>query len=217
VQITLPAVIATTSAAAAVLIILVYLVRRPRLNLATKLWLGVGLGVLPALTAGTSTVAHMKRTTERGFCGSCHVMSGHYADTSTPGSQSLAARHSRNQFFGDRSCYVCHEDYGLLGYVATKANGLRHAYYYYLGGYSQLTLSEAQRRIHLLKPYDNGNCRHCHTTTLRDWKGVPEHISLAKQLATNEVSCASAGCHGYAHPFTKKDGKLPAPQPEARR
>ncbi len=26
---------------------------------------------------------------------------------------------------------------------------------------------------------------------------------MAAQLASNRVSCASPGCHGYAHPFSK--------------
>jgi cytochrome c-type protein NapC len=63
--------------------------------------------------------------------------------------------------------------------------------------------------ITLNKPYDNKNCRQCHTTGLQDWKRVPEHAALARELAENSVSCASAGCHGYAHPFSKKKDPKP--------
>ncbi|MGE0328807.1 MAG: hypothetical protein AB7S68_41210, partial [Polyangiaceae bacterium] len=113
------------------------------------------------------------------------------------------ARHSRTPFFGDRSCYVCHADYGMYGYAMTTAGGMRHVYEYYLGGYKDMTLEEAEKKIHLRKPSDNTNCRQCHTTTASVWRSVPDHISLSAELASNRVSCTSAGCHGYAHPFSK--------------
>jgi cytochrome c-type protein NapC len=185
--------------------LLSYLLKRPALDLKTKLWLLLGLGVFPMIAAASSTVSGMTATTERKFCGSCHVMGPHLMDSSDPKSESLAARHSRNPFFGDQSCYVCHADYGMYGYALTKAGGLRHVYEYYLGGYRQMSLEQAKERIHLLKSYDNLNCRQCHTTTLPDWRRVPDHQALEAKLATNEVSCVSAGCHGYAHPFTKPD------------
>lgn len=195
--------IALGSAACAVAILAYFLAKKPPLDLRMKLWLLFGLGVFPALTAATSTVAGMERTTEREFCGSCHVMDAHYEDTRNPSAQSLAARHSRNPTFGDHSCYVCHADYGMYGYPLTKLGGMRHVYFYYLGGYNQLSLEEAKREIHLAKPYDNLNCRQCHTATARGWRDVPDHHALEKELAANQVSCASAGCHGFAHPFTK--------------
>lgn len=200
----LTGITALAAAAFAAIIIVVFLVKRPALDLRVKLWLLLGLGALPALAGTSSTAAGMTRTTERSFCGSCHVMGAHFEDASNPRSQSLAARHSRNPFFGDRSCYTCHADYGMFGYVMTKKAGMRHVFGYYFGGYRQMTLEEAKQKIHLLERYDNTNCRQCHTTTLHDWRRVPDHESLAAQLETNQVSCASAGCHGYAHPFTKK-------------
>lgn len=195
--------VALSTATVAASIIIVYLVKKPILTLTVKLWLLVGLGVLPGIVAASSTASGMHRTTERSFCGSCHVMEGHSGDASDPSSQSLAARHSRNPFFGAESCYVCHADYGMFGYLQTKIGGMRHVYEYYLGGYDHMTLREAERVIHLRKPYDNGNCRQCHSTTAEVWKGVPDHLSLKKELDESKVSCASAGCHGYAHPFTK--------------
>lgn len=198
--------IALGAAILAAVILLHHLVKRPPLELGQKLWLFVGLGALPAISAASSTVSGLESTTEREFCGSCHVMQTHFMDTMDPKSQSLAARHSRNPFFGDRSCYVCHADYGMYGYALTKLGGLKHVYYYYLGGYRSMSLEEAHKEIHLAKPYDNLNCRQCHTTTLSDWRRMPEHEALRAQLEQNKVSCASAGCHGYAHPFTKKNG-----------
>jgi nitrate/TMAO reductase-like tetraheme cytochrome c subunit len=197
--------VALVCAAAAAIILIVYLVRRPPLSLGVKLWLALGLGVFPAAAAGSSTVTGMEVTTQREFCGSCHVMTSHYDDAADPESQSLAARHSRNPFFGKKSCYTCHADYGMYGYAMTKAGGMRHVYEYYFGGYKDMSLEEFTSVIHIRKPYDNTNCRQCHTTSLHDWRRVPEHESLRAELDSNRVSCASAGCHGYAHPFTKTE------------
>jgi cytochrome c-type protein NapC len=121
--------------------------------------------------------------------------------------------------FGDRSCYICHADYGMYGYAMTKAGGMRHVYEYYLHGYKDMPLEEAKRVIRLKKPYDNTNCRQCHTTTLHDWRRVPDHQALETELSSNKVSCASAGCHGFAHAFNKppaKQKRAPPPKPEAK-
>jgi nitrate/TMAO reductase-like tetraheme cytochrome c subunit len=197
------AYVAFASALGATGILLYYLIKKPPLALAMKLWLFLGLGVLPSVTALSSTVAGMERTTHREFCGSCHVMTAHFENAVDPAAQSLAARHSRNPFFGEHSCYVCHADYGMYGYPMTKLGGLRHVYFYYLGGYDKMSLEQAKREIHLAKPYDNVNCRQCHTTTASGWRDIPDHKSLQTELTSNKVSCASAGCHGFAHPFTK--------------
>jgi nitrate/TMAO reductase-like tetraheme cytochrome c subunit len=161
-------------------------------------------------------VAGMERTTHREFCGSCHVMDEHFRNATDPNAQSLAARHSRNPYFGEESCYVCHADYGMYGYALTKAGGMGHVYHYYLGGYREMSAEQARHEIHLAKPYDNLNCRQCHTTTAHMWRDVPEHHALQEELADNRVSCASAGCHGFAHPFTKQEhaqgGSEPSPQ-----
>jgi nitrate/TMAO reductase-like tetraheme cytochrome c subunit len=195
--------VALGCAAIAAAILIGYLIRRPVLDLRAKLALFLGLGVFPALAAAASTVAGMERTTDREFCGSCHVMDAHFQDAIDPKRQSLAARHSRNPLFGEHSCYVCHADYGMYGYAMTKTGGMRHVYEYYLGGYRSLSLDQALKVIHLRKPYDNLNCRQCHTTTLKGWRSVPDHEALKSELFSNKVSCASAGCHGFAHPFDK--------------
>jgi cytochrome c-type protein NapC len=184
-------------------ILLRHLLKAPPLELRTKLTLAFGLGVFPALAAATSTVVGIQRTTERGFCGSCHVMGAHLADAEDPASVSLAARHAQNPFFGEHNCYTCHADYSMIGYALTKINGLKHVYHYYLSGYRQKTLAQALTEIRLYEPYDNGNCKQCHTGRGPLWRQVPEHLPLEAALDVNAVSCASAGCHGYAHPFSK--------------
>ncbi len=184
-------------------ILMHFLIRRPALTLPTKLRLALGFGVFPLLAAAANTADGMHATTERKFCGSCHVMEMHVADAEDPDSSSLASRHARNPFFGDRNCYVCHADYGMLGYPLTKLNGMKHVLAYYTEGFLDETVEQAISRIHLYKPYDNDNCMQCHSGTLPRWRKVPEHVSLEPQLQDNSVSCASTGCHGVAHPFSK--------------
>jgi cytochrome c-type protein NapC len=191
------------SAAIAAGILLWFLFKKPHLDLRVKLIMFAGLGVFPAITAGTSTVAGMEQTTKREFCGSCHTMDFHAEDAMDPSKQSLAARHSRNPFFGAESCYVCHADYGMYGYAMTKLGGMRHVYEYWIGGWREKSVEVTKRELHIMKPYDNMNCRQCHTTTAKFWNRVPEHESMKEQLFSNKVSCASGGCHGYAHPFSK--------------
>lgn len=197
------ALVALVTAGAAAVILLRFLLKRPALTFKEKLWLLLGLGVLPALSASSSTVVGMTGTTDRKFCGSCHVMGAHYGNAVDPLAQSLAARHSRNPYFGEHSCYVCHADYGMYGYALTKLGGLRHVYLYYFGGYREMPLAKAEREIRLVKPYENRNCRQCHTTTAAGWLKIPDHAALTAELGSNRVSCASPGCHGFAHPFTK--------------
>ena len=71
---------------------------------------------------------------------------------------------------------------------------------------------DAVRTIHsevrVAKPYPNANCQQCHSGTLDSFKNTPEHRAIAEELAANRVSCASAGCHGVAHPFSKRKDEL---------
>ncbi len=189
-------------AGASALLVLWYLVRRPLLTNATKLVLLAGIGVLPIMTAATGNVAGFEATKTRRFCSSCHVMTPYGNDSSDPTSKTLAARHARNAAFGDENCYTCHADYGMYGTIITKLGGLRHVYEYTLH-YRNMSLEEARATIHIRKPFPNSTCIHCHSTTGPLWDAVPEHASLLDRLRDGSVSCASAGCHGPAHPFSK--------------
>ena len=142
------------------------------------------------------------------FCGSCHTMDAHLADANDPDSMGLAAIHSRNPKFGDKSCYVCHKDYGMFGYALTKLGGMGHVYYF-LTEFAWLDIEEALPKIHIARPFKNENCMQCHTTTGYLWNGVADHRGLLDDLRAGETSCASAGCHGYAHPFSKPDEETP--------
>ena len=195
-------IIALTCAALAAVILITFLVRKPSLVGATKWWLLLGLGVFPLGVAAAGNVEGFEATKQRRFCGSCHVMIPHASDSDDPASSSLASRHARNNLFGSENCYVCHADYGMFGTVFTKLGGMRHVYEY-LAHYRNVSLEEAKRTIHLRQPYPNENCMQCHTTRLDLWAKVPDHKSSLTEVRAGRISCASAGCHGFAHPFTK--------------
>jgi nitrate/TMAO reductase-like tetraheme cytochrome c subunit len=196
------AVVALVCAIGAAGILVTYLVRRSPLDARTRYWLLFGLGVLPIGSAMSANVQGYETTKRRQFCASCHVMTPHARDAEDTNSKSLAAIHARSPYFGEDNCYACHADYGLFGTVVTKMGGLRHVWLY-ATDYRNASLEEAKQRIHLLKPYPNGNCMQCHTTTAPVWSKLPDHQSAKADVLAGKVSCASAGCHGVVHPLTK--------------
>ena len=195
-------VVALAAAAGATVIVLWFLITRPQLNRFTKLMLLLGIGILPITTAMTGNYTGFEATTKREFCGSCHVMKPYQLDSEDMRSTSLAARHARNDMFGDANCYACHADYGMFGTIKTKAGGMRHVYEYALH-YRNMSLDEARETIHIRQPFQNATCMHCHSTENPGWQKVKEHASLIDDVRTEKVSCASEGCHGPAHPFSK--------------
>ncbi|MBX3197869.1 MAG: NapC/NirT family cytochrome c [Labilithrix sp.] len=205
--------LSAASAVAAAGVLVMHLVRRPPLagegGRNTKLWLLLGLGVFPITSAGTANVAGFAATQSRTFCGSCHVMEPHAEDSNDPQSRSLAAIHARNSSFGKDNCYACHKDYGMYGYVMTKMGGMRHVYLY-LTEYHDMPLEESKHDIRILHPLPNANCMACHTTTAPRWLSIGDHASSLEAVRSGTVSCASAGCHGYAHPMTKLGKELDA-------
>ena len=204
--------ISAATAVVAGAMLVMHLARRPSLEgeagRNAKLWLLVGLGFLPNMTAGTANLSGVEALESRRFCASCHVMEPHANDSQNPKSNSLAAIHARNANFGADNCYGCHKDYGMYGYVLTKAGGMRHVYYY-VTEYWNMPLSESKHAIRINKPLPNTNCMDCHTTTAPRWLRVPDHASALDQVRAGTVSCASPGCHGYAHPVTKLGKELP--------
>jgi len=126
------------------------------------------------------------------------------ADSSDVSSTTLAARHARNPTFGGHSCYVCHADYGMYGTLTTKIGGMRHVYEYVLGGYHRMSIDEFVRTIHIKQPYPNSNCMQCHSTLTSGFLDEPDHAGMVDELRRGDVGCASDGCHGPAHPFSKE-------------
>jgi cytochrome c-type protein NapC len=189
-------------AASATVLVIWYLMRKPLLTRSVKIILLFGIGLLPLGAAMSGNYAGFEATKQRSFCGSCHVMTEYANDSGNPKSETLAARHGRNGMFGDENCYTCHADYGMFGTVKTKLGGLRHVYEYVLH-YHSMPLEESRRTIHIRKPFKNETCMHCHSTQNPGWNSVAEHASILERVRTGAVSCASEGCHGPAHPFTK--------------
>jgi cytochrome c-type protein NapC len=167
--------VALIAAASAALILIAYLIRRPALDRRMKLWLLVGLGPLPITAAMIGNVANFEVTKERSFCARCHTMDMYAADAADPKSGTLASMHSKNPYFGNQSCYVCHADYGMFDWEAPG-----HA------------------PPKLLKPYSHEACKQCHAP---DRARQPlEHQVHRKAIDSGEVGCTAAGCHGRPHP-----------------
>ena len=192
--------------AVAAAILVGYLVRRPPLSGVTKVWLLLGLGVFPIGAAASGNIQGYETTKQRTFCASCHVMSPETSDSDDAHGTSLSSRHGRNALFGAENCYVCHADYGMFGTVTTKLGGLKHVWKYYTG-YMNVTAQEAKKTIRLYKPYPNDSCMQCHSTTLDLWNAVPDHKAALEAVRADRLSCASTGCHGYAHPNARPPGE----------
>jgi NapC/NirT cytochrome c family protein len=201
--------IALLCAGGAIAILVGYLVLRPPLNHAVKLWLLLGLGVLPIGAAAAGNIQGFETTETRSFCGSCHTMSKHASDSEDPTSTSLAARHARNKMFGEDNCYMCHANYGMYGTVLTKMGGMRHVWLYYTE-YRDKPLDEVLKTLRLREPFPNDTCMQCHSTDNAIWLRVPDHAASLDEVRAGRISCASGGCHGYAHPFDKPPPEKPA-------
>jgi hypothetical protein len=82
--------------------------------------------------------------------------------------------------------------------------------YMFLSEYAWYDLEEALPKIHMARPFKNNNCMQCHSTTGRIWSEVADHGGLLEDIRTGATSCASGGCHGYAHPFSKSEEETPS-------
>ncbi len=186
----------------ALLIVVWFLVTRPPLLRATRLALLVGIGIFPIGAAMTGNVRGYLVSQQRPFCSSCHVMTPYTDDSDDPTSPTLASAHARNEAFGKTNCYGCHSDYELFGTITTKISGLGHLYMYY-SEYRDATPQEAIDRIRLYKPYRNSTCMHCHSTQIPGWIENQDHRGALQEIRSGAMGCASAGCHGPSHPFSK--------------
>lgn len=190
-------------AALSVVLLLWFLVKQRPLTRTIKVVLLFAIGILPIATATTGNVAGYNATKATQFCSSCHVMVPYGQDSWDPKSLSLASRHARNEAFGHENCYACHADYGMFGTVSTKIGGMRHVYEQ-LFHYRQLDLNTALERIEILRPFPNSSCMRCHSTQNPAWNAIGDHASSLDDVRAGKVSCASEGCHGPAHPFSKE-------------
>ena len=199
--------LALVTAGGSALLLLWYLFKKPALTRMTKVLLLFGIGILPIATATNGNVAGYHATKTTKFCASsCHVMVPYGEDSWNDDSTSLAARHARNDAFGKENCYACHADYGMFGTVTTKIGGMRHVYEY-LTHYHSMPIEESLVKIELRKPFRNEACTRCHSTQNQLWNQIGDHASSRDDVRAGKVSCASEGCHGFAHPFSKEARK----------
>jgi cytochrome c-type protein NapC len=150
--------------------------------------------VMPLGVALTGNIAGFEYTLKRQFCGSCHVMLPYTEDAADPTSKSLAAIHSRNHAFGEESCYTCHADYQMFGAMTTKANGLKHLYYYITEYANTGPYGEGGPKIHMYKPFQNGMCTRCHSTTAPSWVANENHSGMIEEIRSGDAKCID--CHG---------------------
>ncbi len=171
-----------------------YLLRSPPLTGQVKLILGFGLFLLPTTAAVLGNAANLETTKTVAFCGSCHVMTSYVEDARDPASESLASTHARLEHFRETACYTCHADYGMVGGVTTKINGMHHVVAFYGDDWSR----PGHEPPALYKPYDVRTCETCHDP-LRASAPL-EHQVHAEKLRAREITCSSRGCHGPPHP-----------------
>ena len=154
-----------------------------------------GLAVLPVVviffgyTQGISGMETVRA------CGGCHTMTSRVADLQDPNSESLAAVHYKNRYIRENQCYTCHSDYGMLGTIAAKLDGVGHVVRYVTGTYVL--------PIKIAHPYPNVRCFACHAGSQKFLKSPGHPADVQPQLASGEVSCLT--CHGPAH--TPKEAK----------
>jgi nitrate/TMAO reductase-like tetraheme cytochrome c subunit len=148
-----------------------------------------GLAVLPIVViffGYTHGLAGMETVRA---CGGCHVMTGHVRDLENAQSESLAAVHFKNRYIREDHCYTCHSDYGMLGTLSAKADGLGHVYHYVTGTHTS--------PIKIRQPYQNQRCLTCHDGAQKFVNSPGHPAEVRPQLLSGEVSCLD--CHGPAH------------------
>lgn len=132
------------------------------------------------------------------FCGSCHVMHGYVQDLQNPDSEHLAAQHFQYRWINDHQCYTCHSDYGLFGDVGAKLAGLRHVWFYTVGGY--------ELPLKIRGTYDNQRCLVCHGP-VKSYQEIGEHEKNAAPIADSAMSCIGGACHVGPHPKSAARGE----------
>jgi nitrate/TMAO reductase-like tetraheme cytochrome c subunit len=154
-----------------------------------------GLAVLPLVViffGYTKGIAGMEAVSA---CGGCHVMTPYVQDLQDPNSEALAAVHFKNRYIRRDHCYTCHSDYGMLGTISAKGDGVRHVLQYLSGSYTP------PLKIH--RPYVNVRCLTCHGESQKFLKSAGHPADARPQLFSGDVSCLD--CHAPAH--TPKEAK----------
>jgi len=191
---------ALVSAVIAIAILAYYLAVRPPLGRATKVVLLFGLGVMPLAVSLAGNIAGFEYTLKTDFCGSCHVMRPYVEDAADRTSTSLASIHSRNSTFGHESCYTCHADYQIFGAMTTKANGMKHLFFYITEYSNTGPYGEGGKPIHMYKKFENTMCTRCHSTEAPRWGKVEDHEGMLEDIRKGDSKCIDCHSGDKIHP-----------------
>jgi cytochrome c nitrite reductase small subunit len=149
----------------------------------------VGLAVLPLVLVFFGYTQGMSGMEKVSACGGCHVMTAYVDDLRNPESEALSAIHFKNRYIRENQCYTCHSDYGMLGTISAKMDGVGHIVHLLRGSYT-LPLKIAH-------PYANTRCLECHGESQKFLRSPGHAAEIRPQLMSGEAACLD--CHGPAH------------------
>ena len=183
--------------AAALLILYPLVFRRQRLYEASSKWmLFIGICLLPMPVMFLSTAVGLEQSKNVEFCMSCHVMKPFVDDLKNPASTTLAALHYKNRYIQHEHCYRCHTDYGILGTMEAKKEGLGHIWKAGTGSF--------KLPIKMSKPYDFRICLDCHADSVKFNKQAI-HDGVVQETLAGKTKCLD--CHDSPHPAPKTRSK----------
>jgi nitrate/TMAO reductase-like tetraheme cytochrome c subunit len=183
--------------AAALLILYTLVFRRQRLDEAGSKWLlFIGICLLPTPVMFLSTAVGLEQSKNVEFCMSCHVMKPFVDDLKNPASKTLAALHFKNRYIQREHCYRCHTDYGILGTMEAKKQGLGHIWKAATGSY--------KLPIKMSKPYNFTICLDCHADSAKFNKEAA-HAGVVQETLASKCNCLD--CHDSPHPAPETRSK----------
>lgn len=180
-----------SAVAAAVLMIYLQFFRKgPEIDTGRKWLYFISLFMLPLFVMLGGTYFSLEEFKKVESCMDCHQMHPFGVDMMlNRESNTLAAKHFRNNWINDHQCYSCHTGYGVAGTVQSKIDGLRHLYGRVTGLY--------ERPIRIRGAYPNANCLTCHIGGEK-YEAVQIHRALHERILEDQISCMR--CHGNIHP-----------------
>jgi len=158
----------------------------------------LGLFIFPAFAGLIGFDEHVEQSKQTQFCLSCHIMEPYGKSLKVDDKAYIPAAHfQNNRVPRDQACYTCHTDYTLYtGGIKAKIRGLHHIYVQYLGKPGQ--------PVKLYHPFNNRECLHCHLGA-RSFEEGATHGAIMDDIKSNQLSCASSGCHDMVHNVAQLD------------
>lgn len=164
-----------------------------------KILLFIIVLVVPGLLSLVTAQVSFHRASSVEFCGSCHVMTPWFQNVTDPESDSLAAEHYKRRWIQHEQCFTCHSDYGFLGPIEAKINGMHHVMAFYFG---------TPRHIELYEPFPNSHCLKCHIDA-KGFREDPNHDPF-EDILSGKDRCVD--CHENVHGVEQE---IPAEDEEA--